>query len=102
MKRISNIAGVVFFSIVASSTAYAGDAEAGKAKAGICSSCHGINGISVGPQYPNLAGQKEQYLIKALNAYKSGARKDPLMSAMAAPLSDADISDVAAHFSNLK
>jgi len=52
--------------------------------------------------YPNLAGQKEMYLTKQLKDFKSGARKDPVMSAMVMPLTDADIANVAAYYSSLK
>jgi len=82
--------------------ASAGDAAAGKAKSAVCAGCHGAAGISVVPNYPNLAGQKEAYLVKAMKDYKSGARSDPTMKAMAAPLSDDDIANLAAYFSSLK
>lgn len=81
--------------------AYAGNPDAGKQKASVCSACHGLNGISVMQNYPNLKGQKEQYLIKALRDYRSGRRSDPMMSPMARPLSDRDIDDLAAYFSGL-
>ena len=81
--------------------AQAGDAVAGKAKARTCFTCHGANGVSNVPLYPNLAGQKEQYLIKALKAYQTGERADPTMKAMAAPLSDTDIENLAAYFAGL-
>jgi cytochrome c553 len=85
------------------SSVSAGDAAAGQAKAKtICASCHGPDGISAIPNYPNLKGQKEAYLKKALNDYKSGARKDPTMSAMAAPLTDDDIANLAAYYSSLE
>ena len=79
-----------------------GDAAAGKVKAATCAGCHGPAGISAAPNFPNLAGQKEAYLVKQLKAFKDGTRKDPMMSGMAAPLSDADIANLAAHFSSLK
>ena len=81
--------------------AIAGNPDAGKTKAAICASCHGTNGISAIPNYPNLKGQKEQYLVKALRAYRDGRRNDPTMSPMAKPLSDKDIDDLAAYFSSL-
>ncbi|MBE1299448.1 MAG: c-type cytochrome [Alteromonadaceae bacterium] len=84
-----------------SQTALAADAAAGKAKAVVCAACHGANGISTIPMYPNLAGQKEAYLLKALKDYKSGNRKDPVMSPMAMPLSDADMANLAAYFASL-
>ena len=78
----------------------AGDAAAGKAKAGACAGCHGANGVSAVPTYPNLAGQKETYLIKAIKDYKSGARADATMKAMVGGLSDADIANLAAFYSS--
>ena len=86
----------------ASHVAVAGDAAAGKAKAASCAGCHGANGVSAVPTYPNLAGQKEAYLVKQLKAFKDGSRKDPTMNAMAKPLSDADMANLAAYFSGLK
>lgn len=76
-----------------------GDAGAGKNVAAACSACHG-NGMSVNPAWPNLAGQHANYLANSLKAFKSGARKNDMMSPMAAGLSDADIRNVAAYFSN--
>ncbi len=79
-----------------------GDAAAGKAKAASCNACHGANGISTIPTYPNLAGQKEAYLVKQMKAFKDKSRKDPTMNAMAAPLSDTDMANLAAHYSGMK
>lgn len=76
-----------------------GDAAAGQTKATPCIACHGANGNSANPQWPNLAGQHQQYIVKQLQAFKSGARKDPLMSPMAMTLSDEDMADLAAYFS---
>jgi cytochrome c553 len=88
--------------VMMSAPAFAGDAAAGKAKSATCAACHGAAGIAAIPMYPNLAGQKEAYLVKQLNDFKAGTRKDPVMSAMAAPLSDTDIADLSAYFSSLK
>ena len=89
--------------LFAASSVSAGDVEAGKAKANtVCAACHGANGISAIPNYPNLKGQKEAYLKKAMTDFKSGARKDPTMSAMAAPLTDEDIANLAAYYSSLE
>jgi cytochrome c553 len=82
--------------------AFAADAAAGKAKAASCAGCHGANGISAIPTYPNLAGQKEAYLSKQMKAFKDGSRKDPTMNAMAAPLSDADMANIAAYYAGIK
>ena len=82
--------------------AQAADVAAGKAKAATCAGCHGVNGISSVPMYPNLAGQKAQYIVKQLKDFKSGARKDPIMGGMAAPLTDADMENLAAYYESLK
>ena len=81
--------------------AQAGDAAAGAAKTVTCVACHGKDGISIAPTYPNLACQKEQYLIKSLKAFKSGERNDPMMKPMVAALTDADIENLAAYYSTL-
>lgn len=78
-----------------------GDAATGRKWAPLCMSCHGAHGISTQPSYPNLAGQKEAYLIDAMHEYKNGMRKNPTMVAMAAPLSSQVIADLAAFFSSL-
>ena len=84
--------------MVASSSAIAGDAAAGKAKSAICASCHGPSGVSSNPLWPNLAGQKEQYLAKQIKAFRDGERKDPMMAPMVAALSDDDIANLAAYY----
>lgn len=80
----------------------AGDAEAGKAKSATCVACHGMDGNSLNPIWPSLAGQHASYIQKQLSEFKSGNRKDPLMSPMATPLTDADLPDLAAFFSSQK
>lgn len=79
----------------------AGDAAAGKAKAASCAGCHGAAGVSSNPIWPNLAGQKDAYLVKQMKAFRDGTRSDPMMSPMAKPLSDADIDNLAAYYSSL-
>lgn len=85
--------------------ASAADIKAGKAKSAICATCHGANGVSAVPIYPNLKGQKEAYLTSSLKAYKASQRQggmSAIMNAQAASLSDADIADLAAYYSSLK
>lgn len=82
-------------------TANAGDIEQGKMKAAICAGCHGLDGIGLGMEYPNLAGQKEAYLIKQLKAFRQKTRVDPSMQAMAASLHDMDIENLAAYYASL-
>ena len=81
--------------------AAAGDAVAGKAKAVMCAGCHGWEGISVRPRYPNLAGQREAYLVKAINDYRSGVREEPMMLLMVGALTDDDVANLAAYYSTI-
>ncbi|MEN8129676.1 MAG: cytochrome c [Pseudomonadota bacterium] len=78
-----------------------GDAAAGKAKAGSCAGCHGAKGVSSNPLWPNLAGQKDVYLVKQIKAFRDGGRKDPMMAPMVKALSDSDIENLAAYYSGL-
>lgn len=99
MKALMAVAALTI-----ASSAWAADAAAGKAKAATCVACHGANGISTVPMYPNLAGQKEAYLVSSLKAYKSQERKGgnaAIMWGMAAALSDDDIANLAAYYASL-
>ena len=87
---------------VAAAPALAGDAAAGKTKAVVCSACHGVDGNSVNPLWPKLAGQHAAYMTKQMKAFRSGERKDPVMAPMAMPLSDADIEDISAFYASQK
>lgn len=75
-----------------------GNPEAGKQKSASCAACHGPDGNSPTPTFPRLAGQHEDYMVRALQDYKSGARKNAIMNGMAAPLSDRDMLDLAAYY----
>ena len=88
--------------IFTSTSAMDGDVAAGKAKSALCASCHGPTGISMSPIWPNLAGQKEQYLIKQITAFRDGTRQDPMMAPMVAALSDTDIENLAAYYASQK
>lgn len=80
----------------------AADLEAGKAKVStVCAACHGAAGVSVSDAIPNLAGQRVAYLERQLKALKDGSRKNELMNAIAAQLSNDDIANVAAFFGSL-
>jgi cytochrome c553 len=67
----------------------------------LCVSCHGQDGVAAAPIYPSLAGQHEDYIVRALDEYKHGGRKNPVMKGFAANLSDGDIATIAAYFSRL-
>ena len=101
-KQILSLLTASVLAVAASSAMAGGDAAAGKTKAASCAACHGADGISKVPNYPNLKGQKEAYVVKQLKAFKSGTRKDPTMNAMAKPLSDTDMANLAAYFAGLK
>jgi cytochrome c553 len=87
------------------STAHAQDAQRGSTKVQMCIGCHGIVGYQADfPQVykvPKIAGQDAKYLSAALTAYRSGDRKFPTMRSVAAALSDQDIADIAAYYSQL-
>jgi cytochrome c553 len=82
--------------------ALAADIEAGKAKAVVCSACHGVEGKALIPGYPHLAGQNAAYLVKQLKAFKEGSRKEPLMLPFMAPLTETDMENLAAYYASLK
>jgi cytochrome c553 len=97
MKKLLTL--LALLSLVAAATAQAaGDAAAGKTKSASCAACHGPDGNSPTPAFPKIAGQHAAYLEKQLHEYKSGTRVNATMNAMAAPLSDQDIADLAAYF----
>jgi len=87
--------------IVLFNTAHAADVTAGRAKLVQCQACHGMDGIAKIPEAPNLAGQNEDYLVKALNDFKSGARQNDMMSLVVKPLPDADMANLAAFYHSL-
>ncbi|NNK33141.1 MAG: cytochrome c4 [Xanthomonadales bacterium] len=87
--------------VLVSSQAYAaGDAAAGQSKSAICAACHGVDGNSAVPNWPKLAGQHEQYLLRQLQLIKSGARPVPEMMAITPGLSDQDLMDLSAYFAS--
>ncbi len=71
-------------------------------KAATCTACHGANGISVSATWPTLAGQHEDYLEHSLNAYRSGKRTDPVMTAQAALITEDDVKLLARYFAGLE
>ena len=93
---------IVLSSLLACGAAFAANPEAGKAASATCVACHGAKGISAVGTYPNLAGQKADYLAAQLKAFRGKSRVNPLMSGMAASLKDEDIDNLAAYFASLK
>lgn len=88
--------------VLAGPAAWAGDPAAGRRRAAACQACHGLDGLSKLPEAPNLAGQVEIYLVKALGEYRDGTRTNAVMSVVAKDLSDADISNLAAFYGGLQ
>jgi len=89
--------------VLGTHAAWAANPEAAKTTATtICAGCHGPKGISASGMFPNLAGQKKEYLAKQLKAFRDKTRTDPTMNSMAAGLKDEEIADLAAYFSSLK
>ncbi len=74
------------------------DLAAGKKVSAICAGCHGTVGVSAAAAFPNLACQKQPYLMGALADYQNGKRTNPVMSGIAKSLSPADVQNVAAYF----
>ena len=99
MKYLIPLAAILLVAL--SAPALAGDAAAGKAKSATCAACHGPAGISPNDLWPNLAGQKKGYLIAQMKAFRDGQRVNPVMSPMAAGLSDDDIANIAAYYASL-
>ncbi len=81
---------------------FAGDVAAGKEKSKACAACHGADGNSVNPVWPKLAGQHPYYIVKQLQDFHSGARKNIQMTPLAANLSEEDMQDIAAYFASRK
>ncbi|MDE2091947.1 MAG: cytochrome c4 [Gammaproteobacteria bacterium] len=100
-KFLMMAAAVGIFALVGN--VYAdGNVSAGQAKAAVCAACHGADGNSLCPQFPKLAGQNSGYILKELQRFKSGYRKNIIMAGMAAGLSEPDMQNLAAWFSSQK
>lgn len=79
-----------------------GNATAGRQKALQCQTCHGLDGMSKLPEAPNLGGQPEIYLVKSLNDFRRGIRKNDMMSIVVQQLSDQDVADLAAYYAAIE
>jgi len=83
--------------LLAAGPAAAGDAATPE-KVTVCAACHGADGKATQPAYPHLAGQYASYLEQALREYRAGTRKNPIMGAQAATLTDTDIEQLSAYY----
>ena len=100
--RAAAVFALVLATGLPASSATAADDRAGQRLAQACAVCHGILGISVQPDAPNLAGQPAIYLAAQLKAYRGSDRRHEVMNVIAKPLSDADIADLAAWFASIR
>ncbi|MBH0035355.1 cytochrome c4 [Pseudoalteromonas sp. NZS71_1] len=109
MKKIALSLTILLGALSASNAAaFDGDVNAGKEKSATCAACHGPDGNAPVNIYPKIAGQHPDYILKQLQDLKLGmtsggkeGRMDPVMSAMAMPLSEQDMKDLAAYFSSM-
>ncbi|BAN68260.1 c-type cytochrome [endosymbiont of unidentified scaly snail isolate Monju] len=99
--KTSIVAGGLAALLLVGPTLAGGDPAAGKAKAQVCAGCHGAEGISVSPAFPNIGGQHADYLLHALKTYKSGERKNAIMQGQVGALTEQDMEDLAAWFASL-
>jgi cytochrome c553 len=102
MRRTSTGLILGAFLMLTDFTAGAADLEAGRAKAKACATCHGMNGISVRPDAPHIAGQIGFYLQDQLEQYRSGDRRHAVMEVVSRDLTDEDIADLAAYYSAIR
>ena len=100
MNDIRLLAAAALLAATPVAFASSGDATAGKKKSAPCAACHGAEGVSASPDFPNLAGQYADYLETALKHYKNGKRKNPIMAEQVKGLSQKDMLDLAAYFSS--
>jgi cytochrome c553 len=91
---------VILIGAVNVSMAAGGDPAAGKEKSGTCAGCHGSDGNSMNPEWPKLAGQNPEYIVKQLEYFQDGERESPVMAPMAMGLSEQDRQDLAAYFAS--
>ena len=102
LRAIGLVVGVSASFLVPGLARADGDAVVGRKKAIQCQTCHGLDGIAKIPEASNLAGQTDVYLVSALHAYKSGERKNDMMSTIAPTLFDQDIDNLAAYYSSIE
>ena len=102
MRPIICLTGLLALSLAALPARADGDPALGRKKALQCQACHGMDGIAKIPEAANLAGQSAIYLTAALTAYKTGERKNDMMSTIAPTLSEADIANLAAYYASIE
>lgn len=100
---VTLVAALAATSAYANPTAIKGDPKAAESiVTKVCAACHAVDGNSIAAANPKLAGMNAEYLYKQLTEFKSGARKNPVMAGVVKDLSDADMQNLAAHYSAQK
>ena len=102
MRLLQSLAAAAALTLIHAGAQAAGDIDAGKEKSAVCAACHGADGNSPNPAFPILAGQYQDYLVRALADYKTGKRNNAIMAGFAATLSEQDREDLAAYFASQK
>ncbi len=100
MTNTTRLAALLLTTLAAAAPAAfaGGNAEAGAQKSLVCGACHGVDGNSVNPEWPSLAGQHESYVVRQLQLFKQGVRNNVIMMPNAMLLSDEDMADLAAYY----
>lgn len=105
MNRINQAVATVLMlgAIATANAAGKGDAKAGATKSKPCASCHGVDGNKpLDPQYPRLAGQYPDYLLRSMQEYRNGRRENAIMAGFVKDLTDQDLADLAAFYAGQK
>jgi cytochrome c553 len=100
MKKIQFKLAIALLAFIPAIALSAGNPVAGQNKSAVCQACHGVNGMSLQPIYPNLAGQHQDYLTKTLKGFRDGSRQNAIMGGFAANLTDTDIEDITAWYAS--
>ncbi len=101
MKRLHTAGALAALCVLAASSAWAADPEALRQQAQTCGVCHGANGNSPTPEVPSLAGQPKQFITTQLVMFREGRRLNPVMAALTANMSNADINALGGHYAGL-
>ncbi len=103
LSKVLTLVSVLGLVVSLSSTVLAdGDPEAGKTKSATCAACHGVDGNSVNPEFPKIAGQVPGYIAKELAAFKDGSRPGPVMGGLVLGLSEQDMQDLDAYYAQFE
>jgi cytochrome c553 len=100
MSKIKALASMATLAFLPLGAAAKGNAEAGATKAATCIACHGVNGNSVNPEWPSLAGQNAAYIAEQIRLFKANKRLNPNMNPQAQAIPDEDIDDIAAYYAS--